>query len=238
MDLILDIGNTRTKYLVGKHLGIVEEFTQEAIDELFTTFKDINSCIISSVKNLDSNLINYISKKVSVFILFNQLTPIPIINLYAQPENLGKDRLAGVIGAYTIFPNEPVLVVDLGTAITFDFIDSNKNYLGGTISPGLNTRFKSLNLFTDKLPLCEPNDSEYLFAANTEDAIVSGVQNGIIFEIEGYINAFSKKYPKLKTIITGGDSINFAKKLKKPIFAEPNLIFIGLKTILKYNAKN
>jgi type III pantothenate kinase len=237
MDLILDIGNTRVKYAAGKQIGTFDNFTHSSANELFNAYSGIDSCIISSVKTLQTDLLNNISNRVKNFIFFNHNTPIPVNNLYEQPENLGKDRLAGVIGANAIFPNHSALVIDMGTAITFDFIDAERNYRGGTISPGLNTRFRALNQFTDKLPLCSPGESEYLIASNTNDAIISGVQNGIIFEIEGYINAFVEKYPALKVIITGGDSLFFGKKLKNPIFAEPNLIFIGLKTILKYNAK-
>lgn len=237
MDLILDIGNTRVKYAVERHIGAFENFSQSAADEIFSAFPGIQSCIISSVKDIAPELLKNISEKVNNFIFFNELTPIPIKNLYQQPESLGKDRLAGVIGAHTIFPGESVLVVDMGTAITFDLIDSESNYRGGTISPGLSTRFKALNKFTDKLPLCKPSNTEHLIANNTKDAIISGVQNGIIFEINGYIEAHEEHYPNLKVIITGGDALNFVKKLKNPIFAQPNLIFIGLKTILRYNAK-
>ena len=184
-------------------------------------------------KNIE--LINYLESTFDFFIDLNEYTNIPIKNLYDSKSTLGKDRLAAVIGANNFYPKSNVLVIDMGTAITFDFINKKDQYLGGSISPGLEMRFSALNHFTGKLPLLKKNEKFSLIGSNTESAIISGVQNGIIFEIDSYINNIKKEYEDLKTILTGGDAIFFDKKLKNTIFVDLNLNFIGLNTILEYN---
>ena len=139
------------------------------------------------------------------------------------------------MGANNIFPDTNVLVIDLGTAITFDLVNNKNQYLGGTISPGLNLRFKALNQFTDQLPLLEKREKFDIIGNDTHSAIISGVQTGIKFEIEGYIHQLQNDYDRLKTILTGGDAIFFDKMLKNTIFVNLNLNFVGLNIILEFN---
>ena len=164
-------------------------------------------------------------------------TPVPINNLYKTPETLGKDRLAAVVGAHSLFPDKDVLVFDAGTALTIDFIDKEGNYRGGNISPGLNMRFRALHDYTQKLFLHSQSDDYQLLGADTPSAIISGVQNGMIFEINHYVHHFVKEFPQLVTILTGGDVNFFVNKIEKRIFAEPNLVFIGLKKIIEFNTQ-
>jgi len=187
------------------------------------------------VQGIDSKHVDYLKDKVNNFIYLNKKTKLPIINLYESPDTLGKDRLAAIIGANNIFKNQDVLVIDAGTAITFDFINKNNEYIGGNISPGLEMRYKSLNLFTSKLPLIKKDEKFNLIGKNTKEAIISGVQNGLVFEIDSYINIFKEKFNNIKIILTGGDSFFFEHKLKNCIFAEVFLIAIGLNKILIYN---
>lgn len=151
------------------------------------------------------------------------------------PETLGKDRLAAVIAASNIFPGSDLLVIDAGTAITYDFINKDREYHGGSISPGINMRFKALNTFTGRLPLIDPEPFDQLIGLNTHEAILSGVMNGARYEMNGIIEDYQLKFPHLKTILTGGDAIYFDKKLKSNIFVSSNLVILGLKLILKYN---
>ena len=149
---------------------------------------------------------------------------------------MGKDRLAAVAGAIGLYPNTNLLVIDAGTAITYELINSKHEFLGGNISPGMTIRYKALNEFTSKLPLLSASDETPLIGQSTKEAIQAGVQNGVLFEIQGLINELSSQYPSIKTIITGGDAEFFARKLKNPIFVHPNLVLIGLNRILEYNA--
>lgn len=240
MNLTIDIGNTRNKFAVFDKNEIVDiitnsELSVSVIQNILTKYSNVENAILSTVKNIDSSIKSYLSSSLSYFMELDEKSEIPVENLYKTKSTLGKDRLAAIIGANNIYPDTSVLVIDMGTAITFDFLNKNNQYLGGTISPGLEMRFKALNHFTGKLPLLNKNESYNIIADNTTNAIISGVQNGIIFEVDGYINSLKNKYDDLKIILTGGDAIFFDKKLKNTIFVNLNLNNIGLNKILEHN---
>ncbi|MBU8891289.1 MAG: type III pantothenate kinase [Bacteroidales bacterium] len=242
MNLTIDIGNTRSKIAVFKKHEIIEviaedELSQSVLQNVLLKYAEIKSAIVSTVKNIDPKIISFLKSKLDYFIELNEDTDIPIENLYKTKGTLGKDRLATIIGANNIFPGTSVLVIDMGTAITFDFINNKNQYSGGTISPGMEMRFKALNQYTGKLPLLTKNEEYRIIADNTENAIISGVQNGIIFETDSYINTLKSKYEDLKIFLTGGDAIFFDKKLKNTIFVNLNLNFTGLNRILEYNIR-
>ncbi len=242
MNLVIDIGNTRTKAAVFNDAEMIEDYSHDgsAIDlarMVMDKYPGIQHAIVSSVNEPDPVFITFISKKVKKLIEVDSTTPVPIKNLYQTPGTLGKDRLAALVGAYTIFPDSNVLIIDAGSAITYDFLGSNKEYTGGNISPGLEMRFKALNQYTRRLPKVHSKEIFPVMGFDTESAIVSGVTSGIIFEMESYIRIFSRKYKDLKIILAGGDANFFVKKLKRTIFVVPNLILIGLNHILQYNEK-
>jgi len=238
--LIIDEGNSCIKLGIFDQCNIIYSDSaliddKNKIINIIKKYK-INSAIISSViKNGDKDLqeiIRYYVKKVS---LFDHTLMLPFKNFYETPKTLGKDRLAAVAGAQMLFPDENLLVIDAGTAITYDFLHEGKNYLGGNIAPGLEMRLKSLNAFTNRLPLVEINPEAEFPGKNTFDAIASGAFTGMIFEIEGYREFCRQKWGDFKTIITGGDSLYFGKNLKKTIFVNQNLVLLGLNRILEYN---
>jgi type III pantothenate kinase len=150
---------------------------------------------------------------------------------------LGRDRLAAAVGANELFPDQNLLIIDAGTAITYDLISENNEFLGGNISPGLEMRFKALNQFTGKLPLVDQADEDDLFGKTTTSAIRCGVQNGVLYEMDQTIELFNENYQNLQIIMTGGDSNFFDRKLNYTIFVHFNLTLIGLNRILEYNAK-
>ena len=209
----------------------------EGVGGRLSSLPQADACILSSVSVVDKGIVDILMQKTAYFMELTAATPIPIRNLYQTPETLGKDRLAAVVGAYSLFPGKDILVMDAGTALTIDFIDKDGNYRGGNISPGLNMRFRALHDDTENLFLQTQKDDYLLLGNSTESAIVSGVQNGMVFEINHYINHFVKKFPHLVTIFTGGDVNFFVNKIEKRIFAEPNLVFIGLENIIKFNIK-
>jgi len=240
MNLTIDVGNTRAKFAVFNNGEIVdevvnEEISRENIQSLKDKYPEIKGSILSLVKNINIEITDYLNTSFTYFVELDSDTKLPIENFYKTKETLGKDRIAAVIGANNIFPSTNVLVIDMGTAITFDFLNSQNQYLGGTISPGMEMRFKALNQFTDKLPLLTKSEDYSLIADSTQSAIISGVQNGIIHEINGYVESLKHKYNDLKIILTGGDAIFFDKKLKNTIFVNLNLNHIGLNKILDYN---
>ena len=198
----------------------------------------VDACILSAVSVVGQEALDVLRQKSAHFMELTAATPVPIRNLYKTPETLGKDRLAAVVGAHSLFPGKDILVLDAGTALTIDFVDREGNYHGGNISLGLNMRFRALHEFTKQLPLQTQTDDFDMIGNSTMSAITSGVQIGIIFEVNSYVNHFVNKYPQLVTILTGGDGNFFVNKIEKRIFAEPNLVMFGLEKIILINIKD
>ncbi len=248
MYLVIDRGNTRIKIAVFRgdedpelHVMNSLEATllMSRLDELESRFGpgEIGPGIYSSVVADDGQIAAMISKRMNLTIL-SPTTPLPIRNSYGTPETLGNDRIAAAVAASSLFPGTDVLSIDAGTCITFDFINAKAEYLGGAISPGIGIRYRSLNTFTSKLPLISGHGETGLIGDSTEASMRSGVLNGIVAEVDGIIDRYRHLYPGLKIILTGGDANYFDKKLKNNIFAVPNLVLMGLKDILRYNAEN
>lgn len=215
----------------------VEELIIKRLSDLKRIYPGLNKAILSSVANINTELLKELKEKYDFFIQFNHQTAVPIENLYESKETLGLDRLAAAIGGVSLFPGKELLVIDAGTAITFDLIDKNNRFLGGNISPGLKTRFRALHKFTRKLPEIECADQWPDIGKTTEEAIRAGVQNGMIFEIDGMIDHVRKNWPECQVILTGGDLFFFDKKLKNTIFVKFEITLIGLNRILEYNAE-
>jgi type III pantothenate kinase len=171
--------------------------------------------------------------------IFTSDTKIPLINLYQSASTLGSDRLAASVGAYFLYPNANVLVIDAGTCIKYNFTNSKNEYLGGGISPGIRMKLKALQTFTSKLPLVEANFSyNELVGNNTQNSILSGVLNGSVAEIDGIISQYKLQFTDIICVLTGGDSEYLAKRLKNSIFAHQNLVIKGLNDILNYNSEH
>lgn len=239
MNLAIDIGNTLQKIALFEDNQLIEFYPMEKIsiedlEQLYLIHPDINASIISSVTSYDEQIKPYLEEK-GLIIEFSENTPVPINNNYSTPETLGADRLAAVVAANHLFPENNCLVIQAGTCITFEFIDRNKNYPGGAISPGIDMRLKALDTFTGKLPLIERKEEIELIGTTTESSILSGVMNGILEEVEGIISRYQNLYPDLMIIISGGDMNYFDKRLKNNIFALPNIVLTGLNIILDYN---
>lgn len=242
MNLIIEQGNTSTKVAV-YHQGAIEtsfvceKLKQSLLLPLFDKY-NLTQGILSSVIETDEEMINYLEKRLHRFIVLDTNTPIPVQIGYDTPETLGRDRIAAAVGAYTLQPGKNLLVIDAGTAITYEIIEKSGLYLGGNISPGITTRFRSLHQFTKKLPLTSEQDDIPLIATNTIVAIQAGVVNGIVYEIDGYIDTLRLKYPDLFIFLTGGYSFYLQRRLKNRIFADINLVLTGLNRILEYNVEN
>ena len=240
MNLAIDIGNTLAKLAVIDDGQVVDFQKTEKIDSAFVEKileenPEIEAAIIVSTGEYETAWEQMLEKRMKRFIRFGAETPIPIENGYATPQTLGLDRLAAAVAANVLYPNSNVLIVDFGTAITVDFVSAEGRFLGGNISA---TRFRALHHFTKRLPLCElDEDSVRLLGNSTQTAIESGVVNGIVYEIEGYIRDLQQRYNNLRIIFTGGESDFFAKRLKNTIFATYDLVAYGLNRILEYNAK-
>ena len=256
MNLIIDQGNTNIKFVIFCKDKIIDiknykedkkknNYICNFVSEIFLEHR-INKAIYSSVAGYNKELVDSLkeailfkkdgtNKEIKNIYFLDEKILLPIKNLYETPKTLGNDRIAAAIGANYLFPKKNVLIIDIGTAITYDFVNNKAEYVGGNISPGIDIRFKALNKYTKKLPLLKKEKKDCDFGRNTKNAIIFGVQKGIFHEINGYIVDFQEKYENSKIIFTGGDTFFFDKLLKRYIFAEPNLVSIGLNRILKYN---
>jgi type III pantothenate kinase len=239
MDLILDFGNTQKKLalfdagrliLVQNHPVVTKETIAQFIDE----HPGITSCILSSVIQHSEDIPHYLQQRLW-YIGMDEHTPVPVMNRYETKSSLGKDRLAAAVAGAATFPGENVLIIIAGTALTFDFINDQGEYLGGSISPGMQMRFNALHTFTGKLPLLSYREEVDLVGSNTQMSILSGVINGIVAEMEGVSHRYLENYPGLKIILSGGDLNYFVKRLKISIFALPNIVIHGLQQILTFN---
>jgi type III pantothenate kinase len=237
MNLVIDIGNTFIKLAVFENDSVLKvvskkEINKETIDALFSDF-NIKKGIFSSVRGIiehENLLKNY------NFLKLTHQTPIPLANKYKTPKTLGLDRIAAAVGGNSVFSNKNLLVIDMGTCVTSDFVSSKNEYLGGAIAPGLEMRFKALNYFTGKLPLIDFNrDNLKMIGDTTESSILSGIYYGVKHELEGTISSYISQYESLKVVVTGGDINLFDLEPKNRIFADEFLVLKGLNEILKYN---
>ena len=232
MKLVIDQGNSFVKIAFFKGKTLIKKEIFSDIKQVEPLLDTCQSIIFSSV--FQSTLPAFLQHAKSVIHFSNQ-TSLPISHVYKSPQTLGVDRLAAVVGATVLFPNQNVLTIDAGTCITYDFINDKACYLGGSISPGVQIRYKSLHHFTAKLPLLSTAKKPELIGEDTQKAIHSGVINGLIGEIDGIIDRYKNSYHDLKVLLTGGDVNIFDKELKNSIFASPDLVLIGLNEILDYN---
>jgi len=233
VNLVIDFGNTRVKAALFNGDRLHKVFAPVNNGELKKLATESADQIIVSSVSISQAEINKIVT--APFLYLNHQVNLPFTLKYNTPQTLGLDRIAAIAGAQYLFPSTNCLAIDVGTCITYDFIDADRNYYGGAISPGVDMRFKSLNTFTANLPLVSSSDHPKLIGTSTKESIESGVILGITNEIDGFIRMYKEKYAHLQVILTGGDAFHFEKKLKEDIFAAPELVLTGLNRILLNN---
>jgi len=242
MNLIFDIGNTSTKVAIydGRKKMVsfrTKQFSWDNMHKICSPYeRNIDKAIISTVRDVPEFIIDLATLGVPHVHVLSHESILPFINEYETPETLGPDRIAAIAGASLLFPGKKVLLIDAGSAVTYDYL-AGKTYKGGNISPGLIMRFKALHRFTGKLPLASTTDKYYSPGKNTHEAITAGVINGLIYEINEYIRTFEKKYASFKVILTGGDGGYLKDKINYQITYLPDIVIDGLNYILEYNAK-
>jgi type III pantothenate kinase len=237
VNIVIDQGNTFAKVALFKEKELLNVFhfdslSQKVLHEI-TTGHDVKQGILCAVKQVDADVLSYLENRLPVFFELHKQMPIPLDLDYRTPQTLGMDRIAAATGAYMQCPDKNLLVIDMGTAITFDFVDKTGCYKGGNISPGPELRFKALHHFTGRLPLINEQGDVPALGYDTATAIRSGVIEGIVREVNSYIDDYEKKC-NVFTFLTGGYSFYFESKLKSPIFVDENLVLRGLNEILNY----
>lgn len=241
MNLCIDIGNTRIKYMIFDNENqqlfyhVEEEISELTV--LAIQSYPIQNTMVCSTRNIDDQT----KEKLSFgdFHLMTYETDLPISNKYLTPKTLGLDRLASACAVRSLFPNQTVIIINAGTCITSDLLDQSGNFLGGNISPGLHMRLKAMHHFTSKLPLVEMKYNENMIGQDTTSALQNGAVRGAIYELRAFIADIKSQYQhEVKVIVGGGDATIITKHLKIENIHVPNLVLIGLNEILKHSLLN
>jgi type III pantothenate kinase len=235
--LCLDFGNTRLKCAVFnkdlEEVVVLSGETVAVIEELLEKYKP-SKTILSSVINHDPAIETVLASRTK----FHKLgadSKLPLTIPVGRPETVGADRLALVVAALHLYPGQHNLVIGLGSCITYNFVNKHGQFLGGSISPGMEMRFKSMHDHTALLPLIKADSNFPLVGYDTKTNMLSGVILGMAKEIDGIIDEYALKYSNFNVLLTGGDMPFFVPHLKNKIFADPYLIYKGLYAISEYN---
>lgn len=239
--LCTDIGNTRLKtgLYVGDELADSAVFLHSEVSAFCDWVRGLpvraDAAVLSAVCDVPLEVEQAMRDASDCYERLSASTPLPIRNLYKSPGTLGMDRLAAAVGAFSLYPDRNLLVVDAGTAVTFDLVTADGAYHGGTISPGLTMRFKALHQYAAQLPELSVSQIDGLFGQTTEEAITYGVQNGIYGEIAYYLEQYGSVFESMTVVLTGGDAQFLLERLKNTtksaIFAHQDLVMHGLSRI-------
>lgn len=239
--LVIDVGNTRTKYAFFEDTELKDvSYETTGLFEDIGKWKEAGTRIhvlFSGSGKLPEGTRLLLNELADEAIEASPFMPLPLKIGYDTPGTLGFDRIAICVGAMSLIPGTPLLVIDSGTAVTFNYVSAEGVFLGGNISPGLEMRFRSLHQFTARLPEVKPAEDYGGMGTTTEQAIRNGVMNGMLFEAEYYIRNFIAENTRGKVVITGGNSHFWKNRLNLPVLFSPYLGFIGLNSILIFSKK-
>ena len=241
MNLVVDSGNTSAKVAVMEGETVVREWRFDRFgkcdaDAIIAGYAP-SKAIVASTGGDEERICAMLAGRVGFLLRMSSLTPVPIGIDYDTPATLGADRIAAAVGAVELYGAEDMLIVDMGTAITFDLVEGGV-FRGGNISLGVGARFRALHDYTAHLPQCDVAEIGESLGRSTRTAIEQGVMRGVLYEIEGYAGEFLQKNPRIRIIFCGGDAKCFVNRIKNAIFANCYMMYIGLNRILEYNATN
>lgn len=236
--LCLDFGNTRSKAALFnkdalQDVIVLREDTVAHLNEIIRQYKPQRS-ILSSVVHHDE-AVEDLLKNQTHFHKLSHLSKLPFTIPVGKPETMGADRIAIAAASVFLFPHQNNLAIGLGTCITYNFINQQHEFMGGSISPGTEMRFKAMHQYTAQLPLVKAHWNVPLTGYDTATNLQSGVVLGMAKEIEGIVDLYKEKWGNFNALLTGGDIALFSPYLKREIFADPHLIFKGLYAISRYN---
>ena len=237
-NLIVDEGNTLCKIAVLNKSEVLcevamPEFDMAQVAEYIELYA-VDKAIVASTRGGAEHICEKLRSKIAKVLHFTSQTEVPIAIEYSSRQTLGADRIAAAVGVVCEMGINDALIVDMGSAITYDIIE-NGAFKGGNISLGVAMRFRALHEFTAKLPLCQATEPVGTFGKSTTEAIEQGVMQGVLYEIEGYVERISAKNDKKSIIFCGGDAESFVNRIKNAIFAPRKLMFTGLNRILEHN---
>jgi type III pantothenate kinase len=235
--LLIDAGNTQLKVcsVVDGAIQLTKRFSNNDIEfiNFIEQYGNIPKVLCSVLSKQDTDKLRH---TLSPCFKLSHQTPLPVILDYDTPETLGFDRICNVCAILELSKTQVSVSIDIGTCIKFDVLEGNE-YKGGSISPGIDLRYRAMNEFTGKLPLLNERSKIKLTGKSTAQSMHSGVINGIQCELDGFIGAYKERYPELTFFITGGDAVHFDFEGKSDIFVIDNLTLLGMYTIYTFNAK-
>lgn len=236
--LVVDAGNTRVKIGVYEGDLLVESFafSNKQLQELksFLIEYRFHHAILCSVRSKKDT--QWLLQLMQGAVLFNTLPRYPVQIAYDTPETLGADRLANVIAAHASCKGN-ALVIDIGTCVKFDFVDAAGVYQGGSISPGIELRYRSMHEFTGALPLINETGPVGHIGKSTRECMHIGVIQGIQAELDQFIQHYSTRFQGLTIFVTGGDAQHFDFAAKNDIFVNENLTLQGLLITIQAHAQ-
>ena len=248
-NLTIDNGNTSVKvaFFIGTQVAATNRFIRRdarLLERFISTYKPDSAIVCSTAAGGPSERIEQLAEQRCRRVLhLTHETPMPIRLGYHTPQTLGRDRIATAVGAWSIAQRldstSDVLIIDAGTAITYDLVTADGCFIGGNIAPGLTLRFKALHEHTGRLPLVQPDGDTPMVGYDTETAIRSGVILGLVGEVKNYIADIKLSHPNLMVFLTGGNGRLLLDRLAdKSIIYSEHLAAEGLNRILLYNQAN
>ena len=248
-NLTIDNGNTSVKvaFFIGTQIVATNRFIRRdsrLLERFISTYKPDTAIVCSTASSTASQRIEQLAdERCRRALHLTHETTMPIRLGYHTPQTLGRDRIATAVGAWTIArrlqQDCDVLIIDAGTAITYDLVTTDGRFIGGNIAPGLSLRFKALHEHTGRLPLVQTAGDMPIVGYDTDTAIRSGVMLGVLGEVRCYIADLKLSHPNLMVFITGGDGKWLHTQLAdKNIIYSEHLAAEGLNRILLYNQAN
>lgn len=235
-NVVVDIGNTKIKSAFFDSGIISSRFETRSLVEVLDHYGPGHQWIFGSVRESDEEVARLFEDEQHM--ILTRETPLPLVINYDTPETLGTDRIAAAVGGNTLHPGKDVLIIDAGTCITYDLVTGDGVFQGGVIAPGLRMRMKAMGQYTRRLPDISEDWSQIMLknlGKSTRECLLAGSFGALQHEMNGFIDQFKKEYPELVVILTGGDANYFESKVKAPIFADFDLVLIGLNRILNHN---
>jgi type III pantothenate kinase len=237
IELVLDIGNTRTKLGLFRNGRLLDQGSCANADRqalaVFLHGRSPQRIAVGTVGAPASGFLAHL-RGMGPVTEITGASPSPVRTCYADPATLGVDRLANVVAVATLFPDRSALAIDLGTCVTYDLVDGLAVHQGGIISPGMRMRARAMHAYSARLPEVVPPEDAPFPGIDTGTSLAAGVHLGLLMELQGLAAKFRQQHPDLAVVLTGGDAPRFARAMKSGIFAHPSLTLLGLHALLHY----
>lgn len=251
--IVIDIGNTATKVAlydngrvrrltrleghILKHISVAMSAVEHA-----SMKKDIQGVAMASVVPEANPFWQSMIRRTQGFdvltITGTQHLPVPPASDYVMPERIGADRLANAAGAVARY-GAPVIVADLGTAVTIDVVDKHKRFAGGVILPGMQALLDTMHEKTFRLPRLQIGKrTTHAYGRSTESAMFAGIENGFYGMIKGATQALEAALggtPKL--VATGGLAERVLDGTEHPYELDGDLTLFGIGQIFEFHMK-